>query len=194
MHNCDSPKRYSVSEFQEPLGAALFGCALLRELASDDRNQACEKELLDNATELEDLACDLLGHLHESAPFLAQLILLRSIPVLSGSYSKPTTHQHEARVVISDVKKMDSHIKGRTCMELARRANAKKLISVESVDQIVENMFYGQIVGPKSGRKLTGIIFLGLFLIPLLLIFPKDFLEINKKRRVMKLGDISKLV
>ena len=181
----------------------------------------------ESADELETLAIKLLDQFAESGQNLAQLMLLRDIPVLKDEFclftkeesnlcrcsrklevqnmqqrdnspgeTSPTSESTiEAQSnknsvpLLKDIK--SESVKGRTCLDLSRRAFTRKFVSDAAVQNLVDNIFYGQIEGPEGKNRLWFTI-CGLFIFTLPIVF--KFLIMRKDRKEIKFTLLNKLV
>ncbi len=151
-----------------------------------------------NADELEERSIELLSRLHESRPNLTHLMLLRSIPVLGSSGVDKATNSVEAPSIVNPTIGKDKGIskKGRTIIELVKRAEARTFSSQTSVQELIDKIWYGQMVGPGSGKsRLLRYILPGIILWPLMIIFCFfDIITFNEARKQIEFDDLKTLV
>lgn len=100
------------------MAAALFGCAMLRALARRTADIEEAEKMRENARELEGWAVDLLQRYASTNPRLTETILIRSVPIIGG----------------------------RTLLHMARFAEALKFIAQPAVQQLIDHIWFGQVV------------------------------------------------
>ncbi len=115
---------------KEPIGAALFGNAVLKTISKKESDATRSEEYKESSEVLETLACDILTQCYSSQPDYAHGVLTRSI----GS------------------------LKDRTCLEMARGAESLKFISHPAVQSLINQIWFGHIVESSKAMMIFTIV------------------------------------